>query len=50
MEGTAWNNNPQALLDEHPLAYKDVQTVMNDQKDLVKVVHSLHQILNYKGV
>ena len=50
MKGKTWNGNAQALLDEHPDAYKDIDRVMDDQKDLVEVVHTLHQILNYKGV
>ena len=51
MEGKAWNrNNSKALLDEHPEAYKDIDQVMKDQEDLVKVLHKLHQIVNYKGL
>ncbi len=51
MAGKAWNrDNPQALLDEHPDAYKDIDQVMEDQKDLVAISHTLHQIVNYKGV
>ena len=38
-----------ALLDEIPGAYKDIDTVMADQADLVEVVHDLRGILNYKG-
>jgi len=38
-----------ALLDEIPLAYKDIDTVMADQTDLVEVEHQLRQVLNYKG-
>ena len=51
MTGKAWNiNNPTALLDEHPEAYKDIDQVMEDQKDLVAILHKLHQIVNYKGL
>lgn len=51
MGDRTWNaDNAEALLDEHPLAYKDIDVVMEDQKDLVEIVHTLHQILNYKGV
>jgi len=51
MEGKVWNhNNSKALLDEHPEAYKDIDQVMEDQKDLVTVIHKLHQIVNYKGL
>lgn len=50
MSGIAWNENHDALLDEHPRAYKPIETVMADQEDLVEVVSTLHQIANYKGV
>ena len=32
-----------------PPAYKDIDQVMADQADLVEVLHTLHQVLNYKG-
>ena len=50
MEGKAWNRNARALLDEHPAAYKDIDQVMEAQRDLVDVVHTLGQVVNYKGV
>ena len=37
------------LLDEAPMAYKDIETVMADQADLVQIRHELHALLNYKG-
>ena len=37
------------VLDETPAAYKDVNKVMEAQKDLVEIVHRLHQVLNVKG-
>jgi tRNA-splicing ligase RtcB len=50
MAGKAWNRDrARALLDEIPDAYKDVESVMEDQRDLVDVDHVLHQVLNYKG-
>ena len=50
MEGKAWNaDGAKALMDEHPLAYKDLDQVMKDQKDLTRPVHTLRAILNYKG-
>lgn len=49
MEGKAWNGNADALIDEDPRSYKDIDQVMRDQADLVQVEHTLHQILNYKG-
>ena len=50
MKDKAWNQNPQALLDEHPDAYKDIDQVMREQEDLVEVQEVLSQIVNYKGV
>ena len=50
MKDKTWNGDPVALLDEHPNAYKDIDAVMADQKDLAEIVHTLHQVLNYKGV
>jgi tRNA-splicing ligase RtcB (3'-phosphate/5'-hydroxy nucleic acid ligase) len=50
MAGKTWNSDKAgALLDEAPDAYKDVDQVMRDQSDLVEIVHTLHQIFNYKG-
>ena len=49
MDGITWNNQPDALLDEHPDAYKNIEDVMNDQADLVAVKHRLTTVLNYKG-
>lgn len=37
------------LLDEHPESYKNIDVVMDAQKDLVKVRDELRQVLNYKG-
>ncbi|WP_229676006.1 RtcB family protein [Hoyosella rhizosphaerae] len=38
-----------AWVDEIPDAYKDIDQVMNDARDLVRVDHTLRQILNVKG-
>jgi tRNA-splicing ligase RtcB (3'-phosphate/5'-hydroxy nucleic acid ligase) len=38
-----------AFLDEIPGAYKDIDVVMEDAKDLVEVRHVLRQIVNVKG-
>jgi tRNA-splicing ligase RtcB len=35
--------------DEAPGAYKPIDTVMDDARDLVEVVHTLRQIINVKG-
>lgn len=51
MDGKVWlAGRAEALVDEIPSAYKDIDQVMADQTDLVDVVHTLRQILNYKGV
>jgi RNA-splicing ligase RtcB len=50
MQGKTWlKGRAAALLDEIPTAYKDIDQVMADQADLVEVLHTLHQVLNYKG-
>lgn len=50
MVGKAWNvDDAKGLLDEHPLAYKDIYRVMADQRDLCRPVNRLKQILNFKG-
>jgi tRNA-splicing ligase RtcB len=38
------------LVDEHPKAYKDIDQVMEAQKDLVEPLWVLRQVLNFKGV
>lgn len=38
-----------AVIDESPAAYKDIDAVMAAQTDLVKVVHTLRQVLCVKG-
>ncbi len=51
MQGKTWNKiDALTLLDESPEAYKDIDEVMEAQKDLVTIKHTLHQILNYKGI
>jgi tRNA-splicing ligase RtcB (3'-phosphate/5'-hydroxy nucleic acid ligase) len=42
-------NKTSAVLDEIPGAYKDIDAVMENQKDLVEIVHTLKQVLNVKG-
>ena len=37
------------VIDEIPAAYKDIDTVMENQSDLVEVVHTLKQIVCVKG-
>jgi len=38
-----------AVIDEIPMAYKDIDAVMHAQRDLVEVVHTLKQIVCVKG-
>jgi len=50
MAGKVWlSGRANMLVDEIPAAYKDIDQVMADQADLVEVLHTLHQVLNYKG-
>jgi tRNA-splicing ligase RtcB (3'-phosphate/5'-hydroxy nucleic acid ligase) len=37
------------VIDETPAAYKDIDSVMNAQRDLVEIVHTLKQIVCVKG-
>jgi tRNA-splicing ligase RtcB len=39
----------QNVIDETPMAYKSIDRVMNAQRDLVEVVHTLRQIVCVKG-
>jgi tRNA-splicing ligase RtcB len=48
MAGIEWRRT-QAVLDEIPAAYKDIDVVMEDSRDLVEIRHTLRQIVNVKG-
>jgi tRNA-splicing ligase RtcB len=48
MAGIEWRHTD-AFLDEIPAAYKEIDQVMADARDLVEVRHTLRQILNVKG-
>lgn len=48
MAGIEWRRTD-AFLDEIPAAYKDVDVVMADARDLVGIRHTLRQIVNVKG-
>ena len=37
------------VIDEIPGAYKDIDTVMANQSDLIEVVHTLKQVVCVKG-
>jgi tRNA-splicing ligase RtcB (3'-phosphate/5'-hydroxy nucleic acid ligase) len=39
----------EGVIDETPMAYKDIDAVMAAQKDLVEVVHTLKQVVCVKG-
>jgi tRNA-splicing ligase RtcB len=39
----------EAVLDESPAAYKDIDAVMAAQSDLVEIVHTLRQVVCVKG-
>ena len=50
MAGKTWQaRRAESLVDEIPSAYKDIDRVMAHQADLVEVLHTLRQVLNYKG-
>ena len=38
-----------AVIDETPMAYKDIDKVMEAQSDLVEIVHTLRQVICVKG-
>jgi tRNA-splicing ligase RtcB len=37
------------VIDETPMAYKDIEAVMAAQADLVEIVHTLKQVVCVKG-
>ena len=48
MEGIEFNHK-ESFIDEIPQAYKDIDLVMKNSEDLVKIEHTLHQLVNVKG-
>lgn len=48
MEGKEWRKTD-AFIDEVPQAYKNVEDVMENAKDLVEIRHTFEQIINVKG-
>lgn len=48
MEGKEWRKTD-AFVDELPGAYKDIDAVMENAKELVKIEHTFNQIINVKG-
>ena len=50
MEGRTWQSGRASrLTDEAPGAYRPIGTVMEAQRDLVRIEHRLTAVLNYKG-
>ncbi len=50
MKGKVWlDDRADAFVDEHPLSYKDINQVMEDQEDLVAPLNVLTAVMNYKG-
>lgn len=39
----------EAVIDETPMAYKDIEAVMRAQRDLVEIAHTLRQVICVKG-
>lgn len=48
MDGKEWRKTD-AFIDELPGAYKDIDLVMENAKELVRVKHTFNQIINVKG-
>ena len=48
MQGVECRHSPQ-LIDELPQAYKDIDRVMENSRELVAVDHTLKQVVNVKG-
>ena len=48
LEGT-FSRASRSYLDEAPAAYKDIETVIGRQRDLVDVVHTLRPLITLKG-
>lgn len=48
MKGIEYKHS-EAFIDEIPMAYKDIDVVMENSKELVEIKHVLRQIINVKG-
>jgi tRNA-splicing ligase RtcB len=48
MAGIEWRHSD-VFLDEIPAAYKPIDRIMEDAKDLVRIRHTLRQLVNVKG-
>lgn len=49
MKGIVYDKDAPELIDEAPMAYKNLDQVMSDQAGLVEVVHRLLPLINVKG-
>ncbi len=50
MKGISYDRSRESsLIEEAPQAYKDIDSVMRAQADLVKIMRKLRPVLNYKG-
>ena len=49
MKGIVSQDIDKAHIDESPMSYKDIDEVMNQQTDLVEIVHTLSPLANMKG-
>jgi tRNA-splicing ligase RtcB len=49
MSGIVYDEDVTSLIDEAPMAYKDLDIVMKDQSLLVEIVHRLLPLINVKG-
>ena len=48
--GRTWlDDRPEALLDEAPDAYKPIEVVIRDSRELIEQVSRLSAFINYKG-
>ena len=48
MEGVVFHCS-EKFIDESPMACKDINTVMDEQKDLVEIVHKMKPLAVEKG-
>lgn len=48
MVGKEWNHSDK-FIDEAPAAYKDIDVVIENAKELVQIEHTFNQIINVKG-
>nr|WP_280522365.1 RtcB family protein [Gilliamella apicola] len=49
LEKETKHNKDSNVIDEIPMAYKDIDAVMTAQNELVEIVHQLRQVVCVKG-